>query len=143
MDLVGDMLMTTLPTVAGDRIHATRLCPSMILRWSRLPIVGKSPRALLADRLTGRLWDYPRWLGPLASKFDVFHIVDHSYAHLIRALPADRTLITCHDVDAVKAALPRGARVISPSRLLASHILDGLTRAVHIACVSDATRTEL
>ena len=32
--------------------------------------------------------------------FDVFHIVDHSYAHLVRVLPADRTVVTCNDIDA-------------------------------------------
>ena len=80
----------------------------MMRRWTRLPLVGGGSRAQLGDRLTGRLWDYPRWLAPRARDFDVFHIVDHSYAHLIRALPADRTIVTCNDTDAFEAARGRG-----------------------------------
>ena len=92
MDLIADMLMDALPHVAGSPIAATRLCPSMVPRWSRLPLVGGAERARLVDRLTGRLWDYPRWLAPHARDFDLFHIVDHSYAHLLRVLPAERTI---------------------------------------------------
>jgi glycosyltransferase involved in cell wall biosynthesis len=143
MDLIADMLMATLPAAAAGGIHATRLCPPMIRRWSRLPLFGPSSRAHLADRLTGRLWDYPRWLAPLASQFDVFHIVDHSYAHLVRVLPAERTVVSCHDLDAVRPALARGGRPLNLSRLLASHVLDGLGRSARIACISQATKAEL
>ena len=104
MDLVADMLLDTLPSVSGGCIAATRLRPPMIRRWTRLPVVGGGSRAHLGDRLTGRLWDYPRWLRPRRSEFDVFHIVDHSYAHLVRALPAERTIVTCNDTDAFEAA---------------------------------------
>ena len=143
MDLVADMLMDALPAVAGGAVCATRLCPPMVSRWSRLPIVGQTDRARLGDRLTGRLWDYPRWLAPRAADFDVFHIVDHSYAHLVRVLPADRTIVTCHDLDAVQAALPQNRKRLDPGRVLAAFILDGLARAAHVACVSHATKTEL
>ncbi len=64
MDLVADMLLELLPSVAGGDVVATRLRPPMIRRWTRLPIVGAGGRAQLGDRLTGRLWDYPRWLRP-------------------------------------------------------------------------------
>src|ERR1700681_4503282 len=86
MDLIADMLMQMLPLVAADQVAPTRLCPPMPRRWTRLPWVGGAARASLGDRLTGRLWDYPRWLAPRAGDFDLFHIVDHSYAHLVRAL---------------------------------------------------------
>ena len=115
----------------------------MIRRWSRVPLVGNTARARLGDRLTGRLWDYPRWLAPRAGDFDLFHIVDHSYAHLVRVLPAHRTVVTCHDLDAVQAALPGSRKRLDLSRLLASNILDGLARAGHVACVSQATKSEL
>jgi glycosyltransferase involved in cell wall biosynthesis len=143
MDLVADMLMETLPTITNGDLRATRLCPPMVLRLSRLPIVGQRAYARLGDRLTGRLWDYPRWLAQRASDFDVFHIVDQSYAHLVRVLPSKRTIVTCHDLDAIQAALPSGSSVLSPARLLAAHILDGLGNAAHVACVSHATKREL
>jgi glycosyltransferase involved in cell wall biosynthesis len=143
MDLIADMLLETLPQVSGAELTATRLCPPMARRWSRLPLIGSGARATLADRLTGRLWDYPRWLARQAANFDVFHIVDHSYAHLVRVLPAERTTITCNDVDAIEAALPGSRKRFAPAGLLASHILDGLSRAAHVACISEATRTAL
>ena len=143
MDLVADMLLDLLPSVAGGDIVATRLRPPMTRRWTRLPIVGAGSRAHLGDRLTGRLWDYPRWLRPLRDDFDVFHIVDHSYAHLIRALPAERTIVTCNDTDAFEAAREGAASRLDPSRLLAAHVLDGISRASHVACISEATRQDL
>ncbi len=111
MDLIGDMLMQTLP---ASPVAGSRPCSSgrmMHQRWSRLPLVGQSPRMQLADRLTGRLWDYPRWLAPRVREFDVFHVVDHSYAHVMRVLPAERTVVTCNDVDAITAALPSSSAI--------------------------------
>jgi glycosyltransferase involved in cell wall biosynthesis len=115
----------------------------MIRRWTRLPIVGAGGRAQLGDRLAGRLWDYPRWLKPRRGDFDVFHIVDHSYAHLVRALPAERTIVTCNDTDAFEAARGGAASRLDPLRLLAAHVLDGISRASHVACISEATRQDL
>ena len=142
MDLIGDMLMQTLPAVSGGQVEAVQLRPRMHQRWSRLPLVGQSPHMQLADRLTGRLWDYPRWLVPRVQDFDVFHVVDHSYAHVMRVLPADRTVVTCNDVDAMTAALPSTSS-IGPEGLLAKSVLDGVSRAAHVACISEATRTQL
>src|SRR5688572_29915804 len=143
MDLIGDMLLEILPRVVAVEIAATRLCPSMVPRWSRLPLIGGGARARLGDRLVGRLWDYPRWLAPRIKDFDVFHVVDHSYAHLLRVLPAERTVVTCNDVDAIQPALPGIASRIDPARLLASRILDGLSHASHVACISHATKADL
>ena len=142
MDLIGDMLMQTLPAVSGGRVEAVQLRPRMNQRWSRLPVIGQSARMQLADRLTGRLWDYPRWLAPRVHDFDVFHVVDHSYAHVMRVLPAERTVVTCNDVDAMAAALPSGTSM-GPQGLLAKSVLDGVSRAAHVACISEATRAQL
>lgn len=143
MDLVADMLLEMLPSVSDGNIVATRLLPPMIRRWTRLPVVGGGSRASLGDRLTGRLWDYPRWLRARRGEFDVFHIVDHSYAHLIRALPAERTIVTCNDTDAFEAARGDAVPRLDLSRLLAAHVLDGISRASHVACISEATRQDL
>ena len=143
MDLVADMLLDALPAVSAGQIVATRLRPPMIRRWTRLPVVGGGNRAHLGDRLTGRLWDYPRWLAPRRAEFDVFHIIDHSYAHLVRALPAGRTIVTCNDTDAFEAARDGSTSRLDPSRLLAAHVLDGISRASHVACISEATRRDL
>jgi glycosyltransferase involved in cell wall biosynthesis len=143
MDLIADMLMQMLPEIAGGTIAATRLCPPMTRRWTTLPWVGGTARAHLGDRLTGRLWDYPRWLAPRTGDFDLFHIIDHSYAHLVRALLPHPAVVTCNDVDAIEAALPGRNKRLHPSRLLASAVLDGLARAAHVACISQTTKTLL
>ncbi|RPI57159.1 MAG: hypothetical protein EHM55_02795, partial [Acidobacteria bacterium] len=142
MDLIGDMLMQSLPGVSAGKIEAVQLRPQMHRRLSRLPLVGKGARMQLADRLTARLWDYPRWLAPRVPDFDVFHVVDHSYAHVMRVLPPERTVVTCNDVDAMIAALsPASAHGVEG--LLARSVLDGISRAAHVACISEATRTDL
>jgi glycosyltransferase involved in cell wall biosynthesis len=142
MDLIGDMLMEMLPAVSDGTVEAVQLRPTMNQRFSALPVVGQKPSMQIADRLTARVWDYPRWLAPRIADFDVFHVVDHSYAHVMRVLPADRTIVTCNDIDAMAAALP-STKSIGPLGLLARSVLDGVSRAAHVACISEATRTQL
>jgi glycosyltransferase involved in cell wall biosynthesis len=74
----------------------------------------------------------------------VFHVVDHSYAHLVHQLPASRTIVTCHDLDAFRSVVkpaeePRGAWFRAMSR----HVLAGLRRAAYVTCDTAAIRTEL
>ena len=51
-----------------------------------------------------------------ATRADVYHIVDHSYAHLARELPAGRVVVTCHDIDAFRTLLAPGQRESSLPR---------------------------
>jgi glycosyltransferase involved in cell wall biosynthesis len=127
MDLIGDMLMEMLPAVSDGTVEAVQLRPAMNQRFTALPVVGQKPSMRLADRLTARVWDYPRWLAPRVADFDVFHVVDHS---------------SCNVVDAMAAALP-STKSIGPLGLLARSVLDGVSRAAHVACISEATRTQL
>ena len=91
-------------------VEATELRPAMVRRLTRLPLVGETATADTADRILNRVWDYPRWLRSRAGDFDLFHIIDHSYAHLATQLPAGRSLITCHDLDAFRGVLPGSRR---------------------------------
>jgi glycosyltransferase involved in cell wall biosynthesis len=139
MDLIGDMLLEMLPVVAPDTIAATRLQPAMRQRFGSVPVLGANARAQLADRITGRFYDYPRWLKSRVNQFDVFHIVDHSYAHLVHALPAQRTVVTCNDVDAILSISPGQNKGFDASRGLARRIISGLGQAERVACISQAT----
>jgi len=144
MDLIADMLMKQLRTAYSGRVDATLFRPRMRPRATAIPLAGSVPAAFTIDRFTNRLWDYPRAARKLASSFDVFHVVDHSYAQVIHALPADRTLVTCHDLDTFRSVLdpeldPRPA----PFRAMTRHILTGLRKAAHIACDTEATRDAL
>jgi glycosyltransferase involved in cell wall biosynthesis len=94
-------------------------------------------------RYLNRFWTYPRWLRRQPSDADVYHVVDHSYAHLVHALPMDRTVVTCHDIDAF---IPLVAPELTRSRLpraLVRRTLSGLRRAALVTCDSIATRDQL
>ena len=140
MDLVADMLIEQLPLVAANHVIATRLQPSMVRRWTRLPVVGSGSRAQLGDRLTAAV-GYPRWLRSQRGAFDVFHIVDHSYAHLIRALPAERRSSRARHRSVRGRARWRAVR--APARTAARrHVLDGISRA-RTSRDHEATRQDL
>lgn len=139
MDLVADMLMRYLRSEHAGIVEPTLIRPRMPHRASRL-----LHRARTLDRVSARFLDYPRVLKRIAGGFDVYHVVDHSYANLVHALPAARTLVTCHDVDAFRSVLQSAEERRSlPYRILTRRILAGLHAAGHVACDSEATRSAL
>ncbi|HEX8391881.1 MAG TPA: glycosyltransferase family 1 protein [Longimicrobium sp.] len=138
MALAGDLL------VDGLRQHAPHyepvaLRPEMPRPVSRL--FGQ--RARNADRFAARHLAYPRWLRRHGSGFPLYHVVDHSYAQLVHALPAERTVVTCHDLDAFRSLLPDPEPRPAWFRMMMRRVLTGLTRAAHVVCDSDAVRQEL
>lgn len=144
MDLVADMLFDRLQREHSAAIEPSLVRPVLRRRAGRLPGGGRLPWLTGVDRVTNRLWDYPRLVAGFDGRFDLFHIVDHSYAQLVHRLPADRTIVTCHDLDTFRSVLepelePRSA----PFRAMTRHILTGLRKAGHIACDSHATRDAL
>jgi glycosyltransferase involved in cell wall biosynthesis len=143
MDLVADMIMAHLCAEHASTIDATLVRPPMPRRFSRLPqaLVGTKPSVV--DRALARQWDYARRLRRVAG-FDVYHVVDHTYANLVHQLPSGRAVVTCHDVDAFRSVLePEAERRSLPYRWMSRRILDGLRRAAHVMCDSDATRDAL
>jgi glycosyltransferase involved in cell wall biosynthesis len=144
MDLVAEMLMAHLAREHAETIQAQLVRPSMRRRLTRVRAIADKGRVSGLDRVAARLWDYPRTLAPLASRFDVYHIVDHSYAHLVHSLPQARTIVTCHDVDTFRSVLqPRDEPRSAPYRWMTRRILTGLARAARVACDSEATRRAL
>jgi glycosyltransferase involved in cell wall biosynthesis len=108
MDLCADMFLAHACRLPGRPINAERLDPPFHRIFERVP-VGRWQRQLFnADRLVNRFWTYPRHLRLIRSRFDFFHIVDHSYAQLVHALPADRTGVYCHDLDTFRCLLEPG-----------------------------------
>jgi glycosyltransferase involved in cell wall biosynthesis len=141
MDLVADMLVTHLAQSHAGAIAATLIRPPMPRRLTRLGVPAS--RAGIVDRIAARQWDYPRALKRLPP-FDLYHVVDHTYAHLVHDLPADRTIVTCHDVDAFRSILQPEDEWRSPTfRWMARRILSGLRAAAHVPCDSEATRSSL
>lgn len=143
MDLVGEMLFSGLQQEHADSIHATFIRPSMRRRFTRLPALA-CRSTFNADRLMNRLWDYPRQMRRIRTDFDLFHVIDHSYAQLVHQLPPARTVITCHDLDTFRCLLtPMVERRGRALRAVAKHALEGLRKAARVTCVSAATRDQL
>ncbi len=144
MDLVADMLVEHLRSEHRDRFEPTLVRPALHGRLTRLPLVGRSSPAFTVDRFANRLWDYPHATRDIADRFDLFHIVDHSYSQLVHTLPAERTLVTCHDIDTFRSVLEPALESRSPLfRAMTRRILAGLCKAGHIACDTEATRDAL
>lgn len=143
MELVGEMVLRHLERGHADEVAVTRICPPFRERAARLPGVGRRGAARNVDRLINRFWDYPRRAADLAraGRFDLFHLVDHSYSQLVHALPAGRTVVTCHDLDTFRCLLEPG---LEPRprwfRAMTRKILTGMQEAAALACDSEATR---
>jgi glycosyltransferase involved in cell wall biosynthesis len=144
MDLVADMLVDRLEREHAGAVQATLIRPRMPRRLTRLPLPFGERRTSVLDRALARQWDYPRALDAVRGRFDVYHVVDHTYAHLVHALPADRSVVTCHDLDAFRSVLqPHDERRSAPYRWMSTRILEGLRKAAHVPCDSEATRDAL
>ena len=144
MDLVADMLYDRLQREHASFVAPTLIRPALRRRAARLPGAHRSHWLPALDRIANRLWDYPRAIDAITRRFDLFHIVDHSYAQLVHRLPAERTIVTCHDLDTFRCVLDPSSEPRSPIfRAMTRHILAGLSKAGHVACDSHATRDVL
>jgi glycosyltransferase involved in cell wall biosynthesis len=140
MDRVANELMEVLsrgPEVADAQL----LRPAFRRRAMRL---SSGWLAYSVDRALNRFVDYPRYLRDAASAYNVYHVVDHSYAHLTLSLPAGRTVVTCHDLDAFRPIFSPAADHRSLAfRAVTRRILNGLRRAAAVACDTAAVGGEL
>ena len=144
MDLIADMLMDRLRREHAGAVEATLIRPAMPRRLTRIPGLAGSRAPFAVDRVVGRFWDYPRTVDAAAGDFDLYHIVDHSYAQLVHRLPAEKTVVTCHDLDTFRSVLdPESEPRSAPFKLMTRYILTGLQRARHVACDTWATREAL
>ncbi|MEO7682420.1 MAG: glycosyltransferase family 1 protein [Gemmatimonadaceae bacterium] len=139
MDLFADMLVDYLPQCSVP----------VNVELFRLPLKRRlarifGTRSTTIDRLVGRHFDYPRELRRRGPSGDIDHIVDQTYAASALSLRAERTVITCHDLDAfspLNASAPRvGDRMLSA---LATRTLSGLRLAAHVVCDAETVKNEL
>jgi glycosyltransferase involved in cell wall biosynthesis len=140
MDLCGEMLLRELHELRhgfqglhlGQGVRAERVCPPFRRCCGRLPVLGRRRTAFNADRLLNRFWTFPRHLRARLGDFDLFHVCDHSYAHLAHALPAGQTGVYCHDLDAFRCLFVPQPRRPFWFKALARRILHGLQRAARV-----------
>ena len=121
----------------GDR--AVQLRPSMVRRFTQCG--GRQLRSVeMMDRIINAV-GLPRWLRPHGPDFDLFHIIDHSYAHLVTKLTPGRSS-SC-----ATTAMRPGSHAGSPGdRWWVERwesLLGGLRAARKIVCGSVSTRDEL
>jgi glycosyltransferase involved in cell wall biosynthesis len=144
MDLCGDMLLDHLPQDGPFALGATRLCPPFRRVATRLPLAGRRRVAFNADRLLNRFVLFHRYASRAVRRFDVFHIADHSYAQLVHALPAGRTGVHCHDLDAFRCLFdPVADRRPRWFRAMSRRILTGLRKAAVVFYNSQVVGEEI
>jgi glycosyltransferase involved in cell wall biosynthesis len=143
MDLNGDLLYQFLAQDHTGELAVTKVRPEFHKRLTKLSLTG-GKLGWNVDRLANRFVDYPRWLRGNLERFELFHLVDHSYSQLVHSLPPQRTLVTCHDLDTFRCLLEPDAEP-RPRwfRAMAQRILEGFQKAAHVICNSAATRDQL
>lgn len=141
MDLLAEMLLAYLPS-ASPRVDPVLVRAPFKVRFGLLRR-STNGDAHVFDRILNRFADYPRWLRRNGGAADVYHVLDHSYAHLALELPPHRTVITCHDIDAFRSLVDSpGDRSLLP-RPLVRRVLAGLRHVRLVAANTAATRDEL
>ncbi len=124
MDLCADQLLAHLP----GEITATDIAPEFSRNFSRLPFARRG--GFNTDRLWNRHVLLPRIVRRAAANADFVHVVDHSYAHVVSAVPPGRAGVYCHDLDAFRSLLaPDQESRPWWFRRLAHRTLNGLKRA--------------
>lgn len=143
MDLVADMLLAQLRRDPSG-LEIEEIAPRFRKVVGGLPIVGNSGTGRNIDRLWNRFVTLKRAVRSAAKHCDVFHIVDHSHAHLVLALPAERTGVYCHDLDTFRCLLePESEPRPFWFRTMARRILAGLRKAAIVFYNSNGTRDDL
>jgi glycosyltransferase involved in cell wall biosynthesis len=144
MDLVAEMLFANLTDQFSGVYHTKLVRPVMRRRFQSLPALGRSRNARKADQFLNRFLEYPRILRKERTQFDIFHIVDHSYSQLVHDLPGERTVLTCHDLDAFRSVVePQMEPRSFFFRAMTRRILSGFQKAAKVICNSMATRDEI
>ena len=95
------------------------------------------------DRAWNRYVRYPSLARREASRAGFFHVVDHSYAHLVRALPEGRAGVYVHDLIPFEPFL--NVRQSRPwwHGLIQGPVWHGLKRAAVVFCSTSAMRDRL
>jgi glycosyltransferase involved in cell wall biosynthesis len=138
MDLVADEFIAhaaELPGMEVERIRPRMLAPFTRMTGSRAPALRN------ADRASGRYVEYSLRILAERRRFQRFHVVDHSYAHLALLLPGEHTGVYCHDIDAFRPLFE--GRAAGWRKVLANTLLAGLKRASVVFYSTESVRAEL
>ena len=143
MDRVAETFLQALIALPKE-FDIQLLRPRMLRLFSRIPGFQSHHLPFNTDRLINRFLTYSIWILGKRGKFDLFHIVDHSYSQLVHVLDRRRVLVTCHDLDTFRCLLnqeevPAGFFF----RGMTSHILSGFRKSHRVTCDSQSTMDEI
>jgi hypothetical protein len=143
MDRVAESLHKTLITLSKE-FDVELLRPRMLRLFSRMPGFHRHRIPYNADRLFNRFFTYAIWLFGKRGKFDLFHIIDHSYSQLIHVLDSRRVLVTCHDLDTFRCLLnPEETSASFIFRSMTHHVLSGFRKSHRVTCDSQSTLDDI
>ncbi|MDH3638003.1 MAG: glycosyltransferase family 4 protein [Gammaproteobacteria bacterium] len=133
MEVYADALALGLRDLDQPRLELTRFRPH-----SRFADVSEN---LWGMRLA-RYWDYPRQIK--ATRADVYHIIDHGYAHLLGALRDRPRVITVHDLIPI-LRWKNKINGSNPSRKpwLSEYSMKKIANADQIIAVSNNTKKDI
>jgi len=143
MDFCAEMLYTHLLTEHPGATSPELVRPPLHRRFSRLDWLGR--RGMRLDLALNCFVDYPAELRHWR-KFDVFHICDHSYSQLVHHLPAARTGVFCHDLEAFAPLLWPERYRFRRSALgerLQRRVLTGMQKAAVVFYTTGAIRAQI
>ncbi len=133
MERLADETVRGFAEHAEIRMRATTVRGSGVTSGSRLERI---------DSYIARLVRYP--LAARRERADVYHVIDHGYGHLAGVLPAERTVISCHDLMLLKAE--QGIAGFAPGRLALARFkwsTSWLARVAHVIAPTEATKRDL
>ncbi len=135
MEVYGDHLLAALRAQEVEGMQFADYRPQLAPLTKRLP-----DRANLRMR-TARYLDYPRQVRGLRA--DLYHVLDHGYAHLMQVLPPVRTLVTVHDLIPILAGRGQIPGVKIRRNWLAEWTARFYARAAHLIAISENTKRDL
>jgi glycosyltransferase involved in cell wall biosynthesis len=132
------------------KLTADRLRSALTARTEILDVRPAWPSWLNTSRTVGnaagyvsRYALYPRCAAKIRA--DVYHIVDHAYAHMARVLPPERTICHCHDLMLLR--LKRGGfgdhRVPKIATKFFEYSVSKLRDVAAVIAVSEATKRDV
>jgi len=109
--------------------------------WPKISGSAKNRYLSVLQGYWDRHWRYPTLLKPPSA--DLYHILDHSYAHLLSRLPPERTVITCHDIIPLMVEGYEESLGGKLSLVSFRHSVSYLVKVRHIIADSGATKKAL
>ena len=142
MDICAQMLHDRALKIDDLDIHPVQIRPQF--QWRLKHLQKYIPQHFNGDRVLNRFVDYPQYLRSHSTDYDLFHVADHSYAHLVGSLPAARTGVYCADLDAFRSILaPDREQRPWAYRQMTAHILQGLKTAAIVFYPTQEIRQQI